>query len=61
MTTQTTPCTCTTCPGPQCTCGCQPIEARPAAASDGCVACTCGDACRCSNCTCTTQSLAERR
>jgi hypothetical protein len=47
MPTNSTPCTCETCPGSACTCGCQDAKAAPK------TGCQCGDACKCGpNCSC---------
>jgi hypothetical protein len=46
---QPTPCTCTTCPGTPCACGCQ--EAKQAATQAPCACgpqCQCGQGCDCS-------------
>ena len=41
------PCTCPTCPGSGCTCGCQgAAEKTPCACGPNCA---CGDACQCAN------------
>jgi hypothetical protein len=48
-TKQPTPCTCKTCPGTSCTCGCQkdaPQAATQAARACG-PQCTCGQGCTC--------------
>ena len=39
-------CTCATCPGASCTCGCQ-AKAAPAEMSYAALACNCGPNCRC--------------
>jgi hypothetical protein len=41
MSTQPNTCTCDTCPGSSCTCGCQHTGTAPSSA------CTCGPACAC--------------
>ncbi len=50
--TNPTPCTCSTCPGTGCTCGCQPAatqttQAVPPAACPCGPQCACGPACSC--------------
>lgn len=51
MSTTSTVCTCDTCPGSTCTCGCQsaasPTITQPAAACQCGEVCTCGPDCRC--------------
>jgi hypothetical protein len=42
-TKQSTPCTCTTCPGAASTCGCQTVAAQAATQA----ACACGPQCQC--------------
>lgn len=56
-TQQSTLCTCTTCPGASCACGCQEVAAQAIAqaivrtAAQG--ACACGPQCQCGpGCTC---------
>ena len=56
MTTQSNVCTCETCVGTECTCGCQ--TAAPAAGAS----CRCGDACNCGPmCSCEGCQHAEAR
>jgi hypothetical protein len=52
-TKQTSPCTCTTCPGASCTCGCQTFPTQVAAQAATQAACACGPQCQCGQgCTC---------
>lgn len=50
MTTQSNACTCDTCVGTQCTCGCQNQPAAPALSCQCGEACNCGEACTCNSC-----------
>lgn len=40
-------CTCGTCPGPDCTCGCQTVKATPPSGCQCGSTCNCGPACSC--------------
>ena len=40
-------CTCETCPGPGCKCGCQTVKTAPPAGCQCGSACTCGPTCGC--------------
>lgn len=67
MTTQSNACTCETCTGAPCTCGCQHPDAPTTSSPDCGEACTCGptcacgDTCRCRGCQDAAQRLVESR
>jgi hypothetical protein len=47
MSAQSITCTCATCPGSSCTCGCQNIATAPRPGCKCGAACACGPSCSC--------------
>ena len=47
MANNSNACTCKSCPGPSCNCGCQPPKAERRAGCQCGEACNCGDTCSC--------------
>ena len=50
MSTQSNVCACTTCPGAECTCGCQNAATQLAASCQCVEVCDCGPTCTCESC-----------